>query len=110
MMANEPRFDAQLTPVGSNPPIIEKRQADSRIYTFDCSLVLRPEELAAGAQAAPEQGVSVESVRTRAGRYLEMRVSGGATGGDRFKTHLVDILLLTTEGQLGVQVAFKVHP
>ena len=109
-MGNEVRFDGQFAPVGSNPPVIEKRQADSRIYTIDCSQVLRPDELAAGASAPVDQGVQVESVRTRAGRYLEMRVSGGPTGGDRFKTHLVDILLLTTEGQLAVQVAFKVHP
>lgn len=63
---------------GTPPPKIEKRTSDIRTYLIDCSALLAPGEMVMGEVSCKcNQELEVLSSRTRSGRYLQVKLSGG---------------------------------
>ncbi len=104
----ELKSDAIARLPGQQPPTIQKHHLDHRVYVVDCAPLLRENELAVNARAVSSPGLTVEQVRTRYGRYLQMNVSGGEiekSPQDLTATFAVE----TSDGQFVVQVAFRIY-
>lgn len=63
---------------GKPTPRIEKRTQDSKIFLIDCNTILTPNELITGnIEADSPQNVVVSEARSRQGKYIQFRLSGG---------------------------------
>lgn len=63
---------------GAPAPKLEKRTSDSKTYRIDCAPLLAPGEMISGNithKSNPE--LNITEARTRQGRYLQFKVSGG---------------------------------
>lgn len=63
---------------GNPAPKVEKRTSEERIYWIDCSSLVASGELISGTitHKAPDD-INVSDTRTRQGKYLQFKVSGG---------------------------------
>lgn len=68
------------TKPGSPPAKVEKRTYDSRVYSVDCDPLLSKGEVIFGAPDYNSKApLEITDARTKGGRYLEFRATGGPT-------------------------------
>lgn len=96
-------------PAGKQPVRVEKRQVDARIYTVDCTPLLREHELMA-AVLSLDAGPFLGAAYVRQGLQLELRLGDGKVAdGAPFTDHLVRALVRTSQGRIEVQVEVRVY-
>ena len=95
---------------GVAAPKLEKRTSDSRTYRIDCAALLAPGEMITGEithKSNPELVVS--EARTRQGRYLQFKLSGGPTTMPFVEYPVRFNVDTTAENNISVPVAIKVY-
>lgn len=102
--------DAIATQPGKPVPRIDKRLADDRVYSIDCTLLLRADELLTQVTSAEGAGLELSGARTRQGKAMEIRIAGGAVPPNMpYKDHAVAATLKTTRGSIGIAFDVRVY-
>lgn len=103
--------DAIASLPGQPAPRIAKRAADARLYTIDCSPLLKQLELLTGVVSAESAGLDVSAARTRQGLRVEMLIAGGSVPTSMpHKDYDVSVVVDTQRGRIAVQFEVRVYP
>lgn len=94
---------------GKPIPRIEKRTQDSKIFLVDCNALLTPNELITGEIVADSPpGVTITEARSRQGKYIQFRLSGGPPVAPFAEYNLKFLVATTMNNAYTVPVLAKV--
>lgn len=94
---------------GKPIPRIEKRTQDSKIFLVDCNALLTPNELITGEiLVTVPTGVVVEQTRSRQGKFIQFRLSGGPPVAPFAEYNLKFLVATTMNNAYTVPVLAKV--
>lgn len=95
---------------GVPAPKLEKRTSDTRTYRIDCGPLLAPGEMISGNithKSNPE--LVITEARTRQGRYLQFKVSGGPQTMPFVEYPVRFNVDTTADNNISVPVSIKVY-
>lgn len=99
----------KATKPGQAPAKLEKRTGDSKIFLLDCTDLLSQGEMVFGIPSVTVKDLSVTELRTRQGRYIQFRCSGGPTGLPFMDYQLKFVVTTTLDNTLSVPLTLKVY-
>lgn len=103
-------MDIVAQPAGREQAMIEKRLAEDRVFTIDCSELLREYELIVKSLSADGPGLTLSNAWSRAGRVIELNIGGGQVPSTLpFKDFQASVNVLTTQGTLRVAFTVRVY-
>lgn len=86
-----------IKPAGQLPPKVEKRAAESILYTLNCSELVDPVELITGATVVSSSpGIAFSDIRTRKGKNIEVRITNDAITAAQYTDFTVQVMFTTT--------------
>lgn len=86
-----------IKPAGQVPPKVEKRAAESILYTLNCSELVDSVELITGANVTSSYpGITFSDIRTRKGKNIEVRVENEAITAAQYTDFTVQVMFTTT--------------
>lgn len=95
---------------GSPVPKLEKRTNDVRTYWLDCKDLLALGEMVCGpTEAVSVDDIQISEVRTREGRYVQFRASGGPTDMPFIEYKLRFNVTTTAQNIISVPLILKVY-
>lgn len=85
-----------LKPAGQPIPKVDKRAIESVLYTLDCAELLDQHELISAIDMPdPKPGLTINSLRPRRGRNIEVRVENDPLTNAQYVDHSIQLLFTT---------------
>ena len=98
------------TKPGTQPPRVEKRTEDSRVFQLDCLPILADGEIIYGKVKASSPGLKVSELKSKLGKYVRFRVEGGPDVTIPHEDYMVVFKVQTSsDNELAVPVIVRAY-